>query len=223
MSRDSRGAGRKGRGDDRSVLKPDDAELWRVTASTVHRIARIKPRVPDGPALDALARAPAVPPPQPEPAPTSRSRATPAPATSSRPAKPAAGPPPPPAMVPIERRKARRIATGRIEIEARLDLHGLTQETAHRRLATFLRDCQAQGLATVLVITGKGGPPGARDGDRDPDAAASNRGVLKRMVPRWLDEPGLRAMVVSHGTAAIRHGGSGALYVQLRRNMRPGR
>ena len=45
--------------------------------------------------------------------------------------------------------------------------------------------------------------------------------MLKRNVPRWLAEPELRSIVVGLTTAAIRHGGDGALYVQLRRRDRP--
>ena len=48
------------------------------------------------------------------------------------------------------------------------------------------------------------------DGYREP-------GVLRRQVPMWLREPELAAIVVGFTTAHVRHGGEGALYVQLRR------
>jgi len=113
-----------------------------------------------------------------------------------------------PPLADFDRRTARRIGSGQIEIDARLDLHGLRQREAHAALLRFLRSAQARGDRIVLVITGKGAA-GARDGDDD-------RGVLKRNVPRWLAEAALRAIVVSHTTAHARHGGEGALYVRIR-------
>jgi DNA-nicking Smr family endonuclease len=121
-----------------------------------------------------------------------------------------------PKSVPLERRKARRIARGTDEIEARLDLHGMTQDDAHRELVGFVRRCQAAGFRTVLVITGKGGPLRRHPDDGD-DYDARPRGVLRRNVPRWLAGPEIGALVVNYTTAHVRHGGEGALYVQLRR------
>jgi len=116
----------------------------------------------------------------------------------------------------VDRRKARRIASGAIEIEARLDLHGLTQTIAHGRLVAFLQSSAAQGLRTVLVITGKGASRQSstlRGGWREDE----DIGVLRRSVPRWLAEAPLRALVIGCQVAAPRHGGEGALYVLLRR------
>jgi len=122
---------------------------------------------------------------------------------------------PVPTIPPFERRQARRIASGAIEIEARLDLHGLTQSAAHDRLVGFLRSAAASGVKTVLVITGKGAARqrrGGRNGGEDEDV-----GVLRRSVPRWLAEAPLRSLVISCQSAAIRHGGEGAFYILLRR------
>jgi DNA-nicking Smr family endonuclease len=94
---------------------------------------------------------------------------------------------------------------GKEPIDARLDLHGLTQAQAHSALLHFLREASARGARLVLVITGKGGR-----GD-------SERGVLKRQVPHWLALPEFRAFVVGYDDAGLRHGGEGALYVRLRR------
>ncbi len=122
-----------------------------------------------------------------------------------------------PVHAPFDRRKARQIAKGRVEIEARIDLHGLREHEAHMRLAGFLRQAHAAGKRTVLVITGKGRvdddpyrPFSMGDDRREP-------GVLRRNVPRWLAEPDLARIVVSYTTASIRHGGEGALYIHLRR------
>ena len=123
-----------------------------------------------------------------------------------------------PALAQFETRKARKIRAGRIDIEARLDLHGMRQSQAHGALRAFLLRSQARKLKWVLVITGKG--TFARDSDnRDPlggDWDAPPRGVLRRNVPMWLAEPELRSVVVSYTTAAVHHGGDGALYIQLR-------
>jgi DNA-nicking Smr family endonuclease len=93
-------------------------------------------------------------------------------------------------------------------------LHGMRQHEAHTALRTFLARCQGRGLRFVLVITGKGKASGP--GDKLDTGDERERGVLKRNVPRWLEEPDVRNIVVSYTTAAIQHGGEGALYVHLR-------
>jgi DNA-nicking Smr family endonuclease len=108
--------------------------------------------------------------------------------------------------VPLDRRLKQRLARGRVEIDARMDLHGLTQAQAHDALAAFLRNAAAQGAGVVLVITGKGGV-----------ADSSERGVLRRQVPHWLKSKALRGFVVSFAPAHIAHGGDGALYVRIRK------
>ena len=107
-----------------------------------------------------------------------------------------------------------RLRRGLIEPDARFDLHGLTQEAAHRTLFAWLATAHARGHRLVLVITGKGNP---RNDDNAP-WMMSPHGVLKQMVPRWLKEPGLAALIASSGPAHVRHGGDGALYVYLRKN-----
>jgi DNA-nicking Smr family endonuclease len=124
----------------------------------------------------------------------------------------------PPALADFDARKAKKIGSGRVRIEARLDLHGMRQDDALGRLRAFLVDCHARHLKTVLVITGKGrdfddvSVPYADTLDRSP------RGVLRRNLPRWLAEPDLRAIVVGYISAAQQHGGDGAFYIELRRN-----
>ncbi len=123
-----------------------------------------------------------------------------------------------PSLAKFDTRKARKIKAGRIDIEARLDLHGMRQAEAHGALRSFLLRSQARKLKWVMVITGKG--TFARDGDNSNplggDWGAPPRGVLRRNVPIWLSEPDLRTVVVSYTPAAVHHGGDGALYIQMR-------
>jgi len=107
-----------------------------------------------------------------------------------------------------------RLRRGMVEPDARIDLHGMTQQAAHRTLFAWLATAHARGHRLVLVITGKGNPRN----DENAPWMMSPHGVLKQMVPRWLNEPGLAALIASSGPAHARHGGEGALYVYLRKN-----
>jgi DNA-nicking Smr family endonuclease len=111
--------------------------------------------------------------------------------------------------VPLALRERQRLARGRAEIAARIDLHGLTQAEAHATLLPFLRRAQAGGAKFVLVITGKGAPDLVRGG--------TERGVLRRQVPLWLALHEFRSLVLGFDRADTVHGGEGALYVRLRR------
>lgn len=147
--------------------------------------------------------------------------------------KPAVSPAPPPAvpaarrhqqtgkhlpsLADIDARKARKIRSGRIDIEAKLDLHGMRQTEAHSALRAFLFRAQARRFKWVLVITGKG--TFARDYSDAygySDSEGQQRGVLRRNVPMWLSEPDMRAVVVGFTSAAVHHGGEGAIYIQIR-------
>jgi DNA-nicking Smr family endonuclease len=125
-----------------------------------------------------------------------------------------------PPLAPLGRRLRQRVGRGREPIDARFDLHGLTQTEAHAALRRFLHRAQAEGARTVLIVTGKGS---GRSPDDRGNAAAGERGVLKRQVPLWLALPEFRALVIGFEAAHASHGGQGALYVRLRRppsNMR---
>jgi DNA-nicking Smr family endonuclease len=116
--------------------------------------------------------------------------------------------PPPPPLAPLGRRERSQLSRGRKEIDARLDLHGMTQTHAHRALSGFLQRAHREGMTFVLVITGKGRASGGE----------SERGVLRRQVPQWLSLPEFRSLVVGFEEAHIGHGGEGALYVRIRRS-----
>jgi len=115
-------------------------------------------------------------------------------------------PPPVPPLAPFPRRERAQLSRGKKQIDARLDLHGMTQTRAHRELSSFLHRSHGAGFTFVLVITGKGkiGPE-------------SERGVLRRQVPQWLALPEFRSLVVGFEQAHVGHGGEGALYIRIRR------
>ena len=97
-----------------------------------------------------------------------------------------------------------KLSKGRLPIEGRVDLHGMTQDEAYSLLFSFLHRAHAGGARYVLIITGKG-------------SSSGGNGVLRRLVPAWLSTPAFRQLVSSHDHASRHHGGSGALYVRLRR------
>lgn len=117
-------------------------------------------------------------------------------------------PPSPPPLHRLDNRYRRKLVRGVKSIDARIDLHGLTQHQAHERLRGFLYGAQARGCKLVLIITGKGG---TGQGFMD------ERGVLRRVVPQWLAMPDMRSIVLGYEEAHVTHGGSGALYVRIRR------
>ncbi len=119
----------------------------------------------------------------------------------------------------VDKAMKRKLGRGRVEIDARLDLHGKTQAAAHQILRSFLLNAQARHYRTVLVITGKGDQGIARHTLHSFDVihTPERSGVLMRCVPQWLSEPELRNLVIGYQPAHPRHGGGGALYVRLRR------
>ncbi|MEP1207107.1 MAG: Smr/MutS family protein [Rhizobiaceae bacterium] len=106
---------------------------------------------------------------------------------------------------PIEERIVKSIGKGRQAIDARIDLHGMTQDRARFALLDFLQMAQQANHRIVLVITGKGD---------------QGRGVLRENVPRWLSLPAFSQLVNGYRESQSAHGGEGALYVRIRRNKR---
>lgn len=177
-------------------VTPEELELWRHVAQTVRpiksrrRAAQPNDEAPSAPAAKAK---------------TAKAAASPAPAPKQ--------PPPTPAKPHelthglshgIDRRQAERFRKGKLPIEGKIDLHGRTQQDAHDDLLAFLRRAHASGKRTLLVVTGKG-------------MTTSKTGILRQAVPRWLNEPSFRALVLAFDYAEPQHGGEGALYVLLKR------
>jgi DNA-nicking Smr family endonuclease len=185
--------GKRGQGDD------DDEALWEKVVETAAPLKRGRNTAAPKPAKIAAPVAKARPP-------RSVPVTTPAPNPASKPSHV-------PRAAPLDRQTSRQLDKGKLEVEARLDLHGMRQRDAHAQLRRFLKTAQARGLRHVLVITGKGADQAAAKSFYEED----ERGVLRNAVPHWLAEPEFAALVVSFSPAPRRLGGEGALYVRLRR------
>ncbi|MGO1749955.1 MAG: DNA endonuclease SmrA [Marinobacter sp.] len=99
----------------------------------------------------------------------------------------------------------RKLKLGQYAIEARLDLHRMTVEQARREVFQFIADCARYGLRSVIILHGKG--------ERNPDGIAQ----LKSYLAKWLPE---LPNVLAFHSAEKRHGGTGAVYVMVRKSDR---
>lgn len=184
---------------------PHDFHLWTTVAATVDPLRRKK--------LLKMAAGPLpLPPSAPEPA---SSKAPPGKKPPRQPFLPPYQAPLPPAAVQdkaVDPAIRKKVGRGRIEIDGRIDLHGMTQVEARAALHRFIHARFARGDRTVLVITGKGAKT-----DSDYIAAMTERGILRTMLPIWLNEPSLSPMISGWSVASRGHGGEGAWYVRLRR------
>jgi DNA-nicking Smr family endonuclease len=201
----------------RRAIAPEDRALWREVvrdATPLDPPAREPPADPETPPASGPAPpAPAAAPPRP---PLRRLRPT--------------GPARPPGVTVdladrdvapvgrpeagLDRRNAERLRRGEREPDARVDLHGMTAERAHRTLDRCIGAALASGARLVLVITGKGGKR------RDPNEAPfmrGDQGVLRQQVPVWIGRGPHARHIVGVYQAHPRHGGAGALYVYLKK------
>jgi DNA-nicking Smr family endonuclease len=173
-------------------LKPEERQIWRkVTRSvTPLHMTRDEPKEDLKPASR-------------EPVTTGLGQSRPA--TKRNPVVPAVKPP------PADRSAERKLRRGRVEIDARIDLHGMTQIAARTSLGHFLHAARSRGFRAVLVITGKG-----KVGTRNREPGEEAPGVIRRRFPEWLAEPELRHLISGYASAHRRHGGEGAFYVMIR-------
>jgi DNA-nicking Smr family endonuclease len=174
--------------------KSEERALWRAAMRGVARLTK---------------HIGATEPPADDPPPTAEAPAPKVakPARRAVPRPPVAKPPDlAPGVAPgVDRRNAERLRRGERRIDARLDLHGMTQDEAHRALNAFLDRAERAEWRCVLVITGKGRP------------GTSAGGVLRAAVPRWLNEAPNRARLLAIAAAQPKDGGAGAMYLLLRR------
>ncbi len=119
--------------------------------------------------------------------------------------------PAPQTPIAMDKKAFGKMKRGKISPDAKIDLHGMTQEQAHPALVSTILNAHAAGKRLVLVVTGKGK---VRD---DGGPIPVRTGILKHAVPQWLRQAPLNAVVLQTNQASQNHGGSGALYVYLRR------
>lgn len=110
----------------------------------------------------------------------------------------------------IDSNTAKRFKRGEFKIEAELDLHGYTEEKAFDTVHSFIKKAYLQNKRCVLIITGKGY-------HQDNDDIFAAKGILKDRVPQWLNNSELRPLILSFIHPEAKLGGSGALYILLRR------
>lgn len=98
---------------------------------------------------------------------------------------------------------SKKLRAGKFDVEATLDLHGMTQQSAYLSLQRFIQTSVLNQFRTILVITGKG---------------SEGRGVLRNQFPEWLKTDACAQHILAFGQAQAKDGGSGAFYIRLRRN-----
>lgn len=178
----------------------EEKALWREVTGDVKPLAKRSAGETSSaqPSAEPSAPLPAKPPKSAAP-PKARAPAPPATPTTPRAQALSHG-----ASPGVDRRTADKLRRGQMQIEASLDLHGMTQAEAHGRLVAFVEAHQAAGRRCVLVVTGKG-------------AWRQEGGVLRDAVPRWLNAAELRPRILSFSHAQPKDGGEGALYILLKR------
>jgi len=181
----------------KGTLSPEDRELWGKVARTLTPLDADRAKDLENELARAIDETPV-------------KRADKSRTSTAIKAPPAVSQPKPPLPLhQLEHRYRRKVVRGVKAIDARIDLHGLTQVQAHERLRGFLYQAQSRRHQIVLVITGKGGG--------ETRAYMDERGVLRRMVPQWLAMPDMRSIVLGYEEAHPSHGGAGALYVRIRK------
>ena len=169
-----------------------DAEEERLWAKVVESVRPIRPQLRKAPVPAAPDPEPAAPPAAPRPAP--------------RPRRPL----PMPAAAPgttLDGSWDRRLARGIVQPDTVVDLHGHNLATAYDLLDRRLEMALGAGARVLLLITGK--PPGAE--------RPVKRGAIRAAVGDWLAASRHAADIAAVRGAHPRHGGSGALYIILRR------
>lgn len=206
----------------RRGLRPEEQEIWDLVARTTRpmpgktlpRPAEENASPPVTEPIQGLPRSlPALKaPPKPAPLQPFRLGARALPSPTGHDLAPTPGQMMSAGPVKMDAGKHKQMRRGKLDPEARLDLHGLTLAEAHPELIRFLMNAQSDGMRLVLVITGKGK-------DRDTGGPIPSRiGALRHQLPHWLRLPPLNHIVLQTSEAHLKHGGGGAFYIYLRRN-----
>jgi DNA-nicking Smr family endonuclease len=107
----------------------------------------------------------------------------------------------------------KKVRRGKLDIDARIDLHGMRQIEAQTALAGTIARTRAANGRCILVVTGKGRPI-----DPGEDYITPQPGVIKRRLPEWLGGAGIREHISGYAPANAKDGGTGAFYVLLKSN-----
>lgn len=184
-------------------LSAEEATLWRKVAATVtplHPLPRAEPPKSAPPPPEAPA-------PQPPASKPPRGRVPP-----PLPAPPQPGPPPRPLTRDgLDAGWDRKLARGAVVPDVTIDLHGMNLDAAHSRLIGGITQALAMGARVILLIAGKPRPHG------DHDLRSERRGAIRAQLLDWLAHSSHAGSIAAVRGAAPRHGGSGAVYIVLRK------
>lgn len=109
-------------------------------------------------------------------------------------------------LVPIDPQTFQKLKQGRFAISQRLDLHGLNREDARAAVTVFVRNAYALNDRCLLIIPGRG-------------LSSKGQPVIKQQLVKWLSSEPLAAVVLAFCSARPADGGSGAVYVLLRKRL----
>ncbi len=112
----------------------------------------------------------------------------------------------------IDAGTAKRFKRCEFPIEASLDLHGFHEDEAREAVFEFVQKAYLSGKRCIIIITGKG-----LSRSEDKDNFLISKGKLKESVPLWLNSKDLRPLILAYNHPPAKLGGSGALYILLRR------
>ncbi len=184
----------------RRSLRPEEEELWKAVARTAKPMHApiFRRKITEAEVPLPAAKLPSAP--RIAPFRMGERPATPQPQVA------------PPSGLNMDAKAFGKMTRGKLVPEARIDLHGMTLDVAHPELIRFILNAHANGLRLVLVITGKG-KPGV-----DTGPIPRRTGILRQQVPHWLRQNPCAPAILQVTEAHLRHGGSGAFYVYLRRS-----
>jgi DNA-nicking Smr family endonuclease len=99
----------------------------------------------------------------------------------------------------VDKNTQRKFKSGKMNISASLDMHGMTQDVAFDALISFINSCFKDDKRCVEVITGKG-------------MLSKTGGVLRRSLPIWINNEDIRPKILSFCQSH-----PGAYYILLKR------